>query len=190
MCNLPLSIKPLLFLIVFKQLLTFVNFRFSLTWWAYTFPMTGAAIATIRYSAVVTNTVTKCLVVILCSLATLTVTALLVTTIIYAFVLRDLFPNDISIAISERRHKSSGIWHLSKFGSSDTRDIEQYLKYVDSPEEKDIEASLAHPNSTTIELISSASNGVRQQWFMHPFILQIFNQMRKSKISALPVNLI
>ncbi|XP_049369557.1 S-type anion channel SLAH2-like [Solanum verrucosum] len=141
----------------------FRGIRFSLTWWAYTFPMTGAAIATIRYSAVVTNTLTKCLVVILCSLATLTVTALLVTTIIYAFVLRDLFPNDISIAISERRHKSSGIWHLSKFGSSDTKDIEQYLKYVDSSDEKDIEASLAHPNSSTIELITSDSNEVRQQ---------------------------
>ncbi|MCD9558908.1 S-type anion channel slah3 [Datura stramonium] len=143
----------------------FRGIRFSLAWWAYTFPMTGAAIATIRYSAVVTNTVTKCLVVILCSLATLTVTALLVTTIIYAFVLRDLFPNDISIAISERRHKSTGLWHLSRFGTPDTKDIEQYLKYVDSSDGKDIEASLAHPNSSTstLEMSTSASDGVHQQ---------------------------
>ncbi|KAL0382403.1 UNVERIFIED_CONTAM: S-type anion channel SLAH3 [Sesamum calycinum] len=61
--------------------------------------MTGAAIATIRYSSVVTNIVTKTLTVILCLVATLTVTALLVTTIIHAFILRDLFPNDIAIAI-------------------------------------------------------------------------------------------
>ncbi|XP_059298847.1 S-type anion channel SLAH2-like [Lycium ferocissimum] len=141
----------------------FRGIRFSLTWWAYTFPMTGAAIATIRYSAVVTNIVTKCLVVILCSISTLAVTALLVTTIIYAFVLRDLFPNDISIAISERRHKTTGIWHLSKFGSSDPKDIEQYLKYVDSSDGKDIEASLAHPNSSTIELSTSVPNEVHQQ---------------------------
>ncbi|XP_019233319.1 PREDICTED: S-type anion channel SLAH3-like [Nicotiana attenuata] len=87
----------------------FRGFRFSLAWWAYTFPMTGVAIATVRYSTAAANTVTKCLAIILCSLATLTVTALLVTTIIYAFVLRDLFPNDISIAISERRHKTIGL---------------------------------------------------------------------------------
>ncbi|XP_038985046.1 S-type anion channel SLAH3-like isoform X2 [Phoenix dactylifera] len=33
----------------------FRGFRFSLAWWAYTFPMTGASIATIRYSAEVKN---------------------------------------------------------------------------------------------------------------------------------------
>ncbi|XP_016506682.2 S-type anion channel SLAH2-like [Nicotiana tabacum] len=141
----------------------FRGFRFSLAWWAYTFPMTGAAIATVRYSTAVTNTATKCLAVILCSLATLTVTALLVTTIIYAFVLRDLFPNDISIAISERRHKTTGLWHIRRFGSSDANDIEQYLKFVDSSDGKDIEASLTHPNSSTIELSTSAPNEVRQQ---------------------------
>ncbi|KAJ8539894.1 hypothetical protein K7X08_026283 [Anisodus acutangulus] len=115
----------------------FRGFKFSLAWWAYTFPMTGAAIATIRYSLVVTNVVTKCLAIILCTLSTLTVTALLVTTIIHAFVLRDLFPNDISIAISERPRK----WYLGRSGSSDTKHIDQYLKYVDSSQGKDIEAS-------------------------------------------------
>ncbi|CAI9774158.1 unnamed protein product [Fraxinus pennsylvanica] len=85
----------------------FRGFRFSLAWWAYTFPMTGAAIATIRYSDMVTNGVTKTLAVFLSAVATLTVAALLVTTILHAFVLRDLFPNDIAIAISERRPKST-----------------------------------------------------------------------------------
>ncbi|OIT03635.1 hypothetical protein A4A49_57478, partial [Nicotiana attenuata] len=94
--------------------------------------------------------------VILCSFATLTVTALLVTTIFYAFVLRDLFPNDISIAISERRQKITGLWHLRRFGSSDANDNEQYLKFINSSEGKDIEASLTHPNSSTIELSTSA----------------------------------
>ncbi|MCD7468717.1 S-type anion channel slah3 [Datura stramonium] len=122
----------------------FRGFKFSLAWWAYTFPMTGAAIATIRYSLVVTNLVTKCLAIILCALSTLTVTGLLVTTMIHAFVLRDLFPNDISIAIS-KRPKTTRKWYL---GSSDTKHIDQYLKYVDSSQNKDIEASLTHPNSS------------------------------------------
>ncbi|XP_016495430.1 S-type anion channel SLAH2 [Nicotiana tabacum] len=125
----------------------FRGFRFSLAWWAYTFPMTGAAIATIRYSNVVNTVVTKILVVILCTLSTLTVTALLVTTIIHAFVLRDLFPNDISIAISERRPKTHRRWyHHRRAGSTD---IDQFLKYADSAEAKDIEAALSSPELTT-----------------------------------------
>uniref|UniRef100_A0A1D1XP55 S-type anion channel SLAH3 n=1 Tax=Anthurium amnicola TaxID=1678845 RepID=A0A1D1XP55_9ARAE len=85
----------------------FRGFRFSLAWWAYTFPMTGAAIATIRYSMEVKNPFTQILSVALSAISTFTVTALLGSTIIHAFVLRDLFPNDISIAITERRAKLS-----------------------------------------------------------------------------------
>ncbi|OWM75584.1 hypothetical protein CDL15_Pgr021748 [Punica granatum] len=121
----------------------FRGFRFSLAWWAYTFPMTGAAIATVRYSNEVTNVVTQSLSVALSATATLTVFALLVTTILHAFVLRDLFPNDIAIAISERRpksHHSHRKWFHLRHGSSDTRDIENYLKFATS-EGKDIEAS-------------------------------------------------
>ncbi|CAA2969823.1 S-type anion channel SLAH3 [Olea europaea subsp. europaea] len=110
----------------------FRGFRFSLAWWAYTFPMTGAAIATIRYSDMVTNVVTKTLAVFLCAVATLTMAALLVTTILHAFVLRDLFPNDIAIAISERPPKSTRRWNHRRGGSSDTKDIEKYRKYMNS----------------------------------------------------------
>ncbi|CAA2988473.1 S-type anion channel SLAH2-like [Olea europaea subsp. europaea] len=95
----------------------FRGFRFSLAWWAYTFPMTGAAIATIRYSTVVTNVVTKSLTIVLCTVATLAVASLLVTTIIHAFVLGDLFPNDISIAISETRPKPTWKWNQRTNGS-------------------------------------------------------------------------
>ncbi|CAI9774157.1 unnamed protein product [Fraxinus pennsylvanica] len=125
----------------------FRGFRFSLAWWAYTFPMTGAAIATIRYSNVVKNAITKTLTVFLCSVSTLTVGALLVTTIIHASVLRDLFPNDIAIAISERRIKSTPRWYHRRGGSSDMKDIEQYLKYR-NPDDKDIDASLKPPSLT------------------------------------------
>lgn len=123
----------------------FRGFKFSLAWWAYTFPMTGAAIATIRYSNEVKNPVTQSMSVILSVISTLTVTALLVSTIIHAFVLRDLFPNDIAIAISRRRIKSRkrGHWrsessdtkardHSLQTVSSDTKACEHSLKSADS----------------------------------------------------------
>lgn len=118
----------------------FRGFKFSLAWWAYTFPMTGAAIATIRYTSEVPNIVTKFLSVSLSTIATLTVFGLLVTTILHAFVLRDLFPNDIAIAISDRKPKTVRKW-FHRRGSSSEKDIEHYLKYVTS-DEKEIEVSV------------------------------------------------
>ncbi|KAK4790025.1 hypothetical protein SAY86_017329 [Trapa natans] len=120
----------------------FRGFRFSLAWWAYTFPMTGAAIATIRYANEVTNVMTQALSVVLSSVATMTVTALLVTTVLHAFVLRDLFPNDIAIAISERRPiKTNMKWlfHLGH-GSPDTKDIQNYLKFNCSGAKVEVDA--------------------------------------------------
>ncbi|URE37472.1 C4-dicarboxylate transporter malic acid transport protein [Musa troglodytarum] len=85
----------------------FRGLRFSLAWWAYTFPTTGFSIATIRYSKEVTNAFTQALSVGFSAISTFTVTALLVSTIVHAFVLRDLFPNDISIAITRKGPTSS-----------------------------------------------------------------------------------
>ncbi|XP_017700413.2 S-type anion channel SLAH2-like isoform X1 [Phoenix dactylifera] len=105
----------------------FRGFRFSLAWWAYTFPMTGASVATIRYSMEVTNVLTRSLSVGLSAISTLTVTALLVFTIIHAFILHDLFPNDISIAITWKRPKfNKKLAHL-RSASSDMKDIEASL---------------------------------------------------------------
>lgn len=118
----------------------FRGFKFSLAWWAYTFPMTGAAIATIRYADEVSNVVTKFLSVILSVIATLTVFGLLVTTILHAFVLRDLFPNDIAIAISDRRPKTVRKWYHRRTGSSE-KDVEHYLKFATS-EDKEVEVSV------------------------------------------------
>ncbi|XP_066316867.1 S-type anion channel SLAH2-like isoform X1 [Miscanthus floridulus] len=81
----------------------FRGFGFSLAWWAYTFPMTSAAIASIRYSSEVKNAFTQCMCIGLSAAATLAVAALFLTTVLHAVVHRDLFPNDISIAITERR---------------------------------------------------------------------------------------
>ncbi|CAM0957349.1 unnamed protein product [Alopecurus aequalis] len=92
---------------LYASLVVRINFfrgiKFSLSWWAYTFPMTGAAIATIRYATVVDNTFTKVLAVGLSLMASLTVTGLLATTMVHAFVFRNLFPNDISIAITHKK---------------------------------------------------------------------------------------
>lgn len=69
--------------------------------------MTGAAIAAIKYSAEVKTPFTQVLSVALSAMSTFTVSALLVSTVVHAFVLGDLFPNDISIAITEKRPKLS-----------------------------------------------------------------------------------
>ncbi|KAL1070298.1 hypothetical protein V6Z11_D11G013300 [Gossypium hirsutum] len=120
----------------------FRGFKFSLAWWAYTFPMTGAAIATMQYSSVVTNVLTQTLAVILSLVATLTVTSLLVTTMLHAFVLRDLFPNDVAIAISDRKPKHHRKWfHIRHGGSEWSKDIETFLKFANTSN-NDIEAAL------------------------------------------------
>lgn len=122
----------------------FRGFRFSLAWWAYTFPMTGAAIASIRYSSAVNCTFTKTFAVVLCILATVTVAALLVTTVIHAFVLGDLFPNDIAIAISDRRpkgSKSTRRWYHRRSASSEAS-IQNYLKFSDAGE---VQGSITDP---------------------------------------------
>ncbi|KAF9602531.1 hypothetical protein IFM89_029830 [Coptis chinensis] len=87
----------------------FRGFKFSLAWWAYTFPMTGAAIATIKYSNEVNNLVTQSLSIVLSAISTITVTGLFITTIIHAFALGDLFPNDIAIAIAISKRRQMNI---------------------------------------------------------------------------------
>ncbi|ONI25450.1 hypothetical protein PRUPE_2G304300 [Prunus persica] len=121
----------------------FRGFKFSMAWWVYTFPMTGAASATIRYSNEVTNVVTQALAVTLSLIATITVIALLITTILHGLVLGNLFPNDIAIAISDRKPnpETQKKWfHLH--GSSEAKDIENFLKSEETTSEnKDLEAA-------------------------------------------------
>lgn len=100
----------------------FRGFRFSLAWWAYTFPMTGASIATIRYSVEVTNTFTLILSVALAAISILTAASLLTLTMVHAFVLRDLFPNDIAIAISGSKVNPNKMDLPLKTSSSNTSD--------------------------------------------------------------------
>ncbi|KAJ6818392.1 putative S-type anion channel SLAH2 isoform X1 [Iris pallida] len=102
----------------------FRGFRFSLAWWAYTLPMSGAATATINYSAGVSNWLTEFLSVALSAISTFTVSALLVSTVLHAFVFHDLFPNDLSIAIKEKKFKYSVKKHSHRrTASSDVGDV-------------------------------------------------------------------
>ncbi|CAO2204039.1 unnamed protein product [Urochloa humidicola] len=101
----------------------FRGFRFSLAWWAYTFPMTGASVATITYATEVTNVLTRALSIGLSGISTVTVAGLLVTTVFHAFVLRDLFPNDVSIAITRRKPKFSKILAHLRSSSSDMKEL-------------------------------------------------------------------
>ncbi|EPS70633.1 c4-dicarboxylate transporter/malic acid transport family protein, partial [Genlisea aurea] len=81
----------------------FRGFKFSLAWWAYTFPMTGTAIATVRYADVVKTAEAKALALVLCAVSALVFSGLFATTVARAFVFRDLFPNDDAIAITDRK---------------------------------------------------------------------------------------
>uniref|UniRef100_A0A0E0LHU5 Uncharacterized protein n=1 Tax=Oryza punctata TaxID=4537 RepID=A0A0E0LHU5_ORYPU len=99
--------------------------RFSLAWWAYTFPMSSAAVATIRYAAEVEDTrLARALCVALAAAATLTVGCLFATTVVHAVVLRSLFPNDVAIAITDHRKvkpkpKDSMEVHCKMHGNGD-----------------------------------------------------------------------
>jgi tellurite resistance protein TehA-like permease len=85
--------------------LFFRGVRFSLAWWAYTFPMTSVAIATTMYASSVNSLVSRALAIGLAGIASVTVTGVLVATMYHAFVRKDLFPNDVSIAIMQRPNK-------------------------------------------------------------------------------------
>ncbi|GAB2249802.1 hypothetical protein Droror1_Dr00013161 [Drosera rotundifolia] len=133
----------------------FRGFRFSVAWWAYTFPMTGAAIATIRYANEVDNVVTKTLAIALSAISSLTVSFLLVTTIIHAFVLQDLFPNDIAIAISNSPPQPRKWFHLRN-NSTEAKQFENYLRFLNfngkekegsvRSDGKDVESSMELPS--------------------------------------------
>ncbi|KAJ4953157.1 hypothetical protein NE237_029989 [Protea cynaroides] len=77
----------------------FSGFRFSLAWWSYTFPMTTASVATIKYAEQVPGVTSNVLAVALSFISSTTVSVLLVSTLLHGFVWHSLFPNDLPIAI-------------------------------------------------------------------------------------------
>ncbi|XP_002440339.2 S-type anion channel SLAH2 [Sorghum bicolor] len=102
----------------------FRGVRFSLAWWAYTFPVTSAAIATAVYASAMTSALTQALSVGLSAVASVTVAGVLATTVYRAFVRRDLFPNDVSIAIRRRpKAKFGNILKRIRTSSADLKDL-------------------------------------------------------------------
>ncbi|KAL0324085.1 UNVERIFIED_CONTAM: Guard cell S-type anion channel SLAC1 [Sesamum calycinum] len=81
----------------------FTGFRFSVAWWSYTFPMTTASIATIKYAEEVPSVASKGLALTLSFMSSTIVSILLVSTLLHAFLWKTLFPNDLAIAITKRR---------------------------------------------------------------------------------------
>ncbi|KAK1698459.1 hypothetical protein QYE76_015156 [Lolium multiflorum] len=67
----------------------FRGFRFSLAWWAYTFPMTSVALATVLYASEVDNVEMRAMAVGLSGISAVTVTGVLATTVYHAFMRGD-----------------------------------------------------------------------------------------------------
>ncbi|PON57450.1 Voltage-dependent anion channel [Parasponia andersonii] len=81
----------------------FTGFRFSVAWWSYTFPMTTASVATIKYAEEVPSFLSKGLAITLSFMSSAMVSVLFVSTLLHAFVWHTLFPNDLAIAITKKR---------------------------------------------------------------------------------------
>lgn len=77
--------------------------RFSVAWWSYTFPMTTASVATVRYAEDVPSSLSKGLAITLSFMSSTMVSVLFISTLLHAFVWQTLFPNDLAIAITKKR---------------------------------------------------------------------------------------
>ncbi|KAJ7524962.1 hypothetical protein O6H91_17G029700 [Diphasiastrum complanatum] len=82
----------------------FRGLRFSIAWWAYTFPMAAASIATIHYSEKVPCLITQGLATALSFLSAAMVFTIFLSTC-RTCILADFFPNDVAIAITRKRRK-------------------------------------------------------------------------------------
>ncbi|KAL1371259.1 hypothetical protein HN51_001485 [Arachis hypogaea] len=83
----------------------FTGFRFSVAWWSYTFPMTTASVATIKYAEQVPCFISKGLALGLSFMSSTMVSVLFVSTLLHAFVWHTLFPNDLAIAITYKKRQ-------------------------------------------------------------------------------------
>ncbi|GAQ78266.1 S-type anion channel [Klebsormidium nitens] len=88
-----------LYLILLSMARKFIGVKFSLAWWAYTFPMTAAGIASIGYANGVTTGFTQALAFALSIISSVAVVLILGMTILLTWQ-RKLFGNDVAIAIT------------------------------------------------------------------------------------------
>ncbi|XVF10725.1 hypothetical protein REPUB_Repub07fG0207300 [Reevesia pubescens] len=92
-----------LYMLLVVRINFFTGFRFSVAWWSYTFPMTTASVATIKYAEQVPCFISKGLAISLSFMSSAMVSVLFVSTLLHAFVWQTLFPNDLAIAITKTR---------------------------------------------------------------------------------------
>ncbi|CAL9753462.1 unnamed protein product [Musa acuminata subsp. burmannicoides] len=106
----------------------FRGFKFSVAWWSYTFPMTTASLAAIRYAEEVTCFFSKGLALSLSLMSTAIVSLMLVSTLLHAFVWRSLFPNDLAIAITKDRSDGAKTPDKEKKTSKKNYDLKRWAK--------------------------------------------------------------
>uniref|UniRef100_A0ACD5UUJ0 Uncharacterized protein n=1 Tax=Avena sativa TaxID=4498 RepID=A0ACD5UUJ0_AVESA len=107
----------------------FRGFRFSIAWWSYTFPMTTASLATVKYAEAVPCFMTRALALSLSLMSTTMVSLLLVSTLLHAFVWGSLFPNDLAIAITKDRQNGAARPHgKGRKASKRVNDIKRWAK--------------------------------------------------------------
>lgn len=108
----------------------FESCRFSVAWWSYTFPMTTASLATIKYAEEVPCSFSKGLALSLSVMSSTMVAVLFVSTLLHALVWRSLFPNDLAIAITTSRNAGAGAKQQAKEKKPkrSTYDIKRWAK--------------------------------------------------------------
>lgn len=105
--------------------------RFSIAWWSYTFPMTTASLATVKYAEAVPCFTSRALALSLSLMSTTMVSLLLVSTLLHAFYWRSLFPNDLAIAITKDRQSGAGRPHgKGRKAGKRVNDIKRWAKQV------------------------------------------------------------
>lgn len=121
----------------------FCGFKFSVTWWAYTFPMTASAIATINYAVEVRHPITQGMAVMLSCISSVVVMSVFISTV-YHIMKGTLFPNDVAIAITRkpRRRKQKGSKVDPMLESMSKQDEDDSTKLIMASEGGNIVASL------------------------------------------------
>ncbi|XP_062074466.1 guard cell S-type anion channel SLAC1-like [Humulus lupulus] len=126
----------------------FTGFRFSVAWWSYTFPMTTASVVSIKYAEEVPSIPSKGLAITLSFMSSAMVSVLLVSTLLHAFVWRTLFPNDLAIAITNKRINKD------KKPFKKAYDIKRWTKHAltkHNSRNKDCEADTAVPQNNQMK---------------------------------------
>ena len=143
--------------------------RFSISWWAYTFPMTAASIASIQYSHVAPSVITRALALVLSFVSSATVFTLFCSTLLHAFVWHTLFPNDLAIAITAYKPKfytpkpeDDGGCGLASLHHSEPlykSMMDAYHHFLSSREQQELRHCKTEPPNPRASLSPESTNG-------------------------------